>query len=192
MVRSFAILLVSVALYGCLPAKDESPVSSSQSHPVSLQLGSYTTAGISRFLIPEAHAAVSDLRFCFKRLRFKKDTTDTLDPALDDDNVDLMLGEVAIDSAGSNLATVSVPEGTYYRVEFDLEPECAANSVNLTNDFGVFTSGDRITIKFDGVFVVNGAESLVLGTQNILNAANAYNGVGSLRDALENVSGDLQ
>lgn len=191
MVRHLAILLVSVALYGCLPSKDDGPVSATPSHPVSMQLGAYTTAGLSSFLIPDAHAAVSDLRLCFKRLRFKKDLSATLDPLLSEDNVDLILGEVAISSAGTALASVNVPEGTYYRVEFDLEPECAANSVNLSNDFGVFTSGERITIKFEGTFVVNGAETLILGTQNILNAANAYNGVGSLRDALENVSGDL-
>lgn len=189
MVRKFAILFVFVAIYGCQPSNDSSV--SPASHPVNMQMGSYTTAGLSRLFISEAHAAVSDLRLCFKRLRFKKDLSATLDPTLDDDNVDLILGEVSVSSTGTALATVSVPEGTYYRIEFDLEPECAANSINLSNDFGVFTSGERITIKFDGVFIVNGAETLVLGTQNILNAANAYNGVGSLRDALESVSGDL-
>lgn len=190
MVRLLAILLVSFGLYGCLPGSD-SPFSSSKSYPVSMQLGSYTTASLSNLFIPEAYAVVSDLRFCFKRLRFKKDLADTVDPTLDDDNVDLVLGEVTVSDSGSALATVSVPEGTYYRVEFDLEPECAARSVNLSNDFGAFNSTERITIKFEGTFVVNGSETLVLGTQNILNAANGYNGVGSLRDALENVSGDL-
>lgn len=189
MVRYFAILLVSMTFYGCQPSKNSSVTPAS--HPVNMQLGSYTTAGLSRFFIPVAHAAVSDMRLCFKRLRFKKDLSATLDPALDSDNVDLLLGEVTVSSAGTALASVSVPEGTYYRVEFDLEPECVGNSVKLANDFGTFTSGERITIKFEGTFVVNGAETLILGTQNILSAANAYNGVGSLRDALENVSGDL-
>jgi hypothetical protein len=63
--------------------------------------------------------------------------------------------------------------------------------VYLTNDFGVFSSAEGLKIKFDGVFVVDGSESLQLGVQEILNAANGYNGTGSLKDALESVSGNL-
>ena len=154
-------------------------------------MGSFTTASrFSDFLIPSAHAAVSDLRLCFKRLRFKKSITDIDDPLVDE-NIDLNLGEVSISAAGTTLAVVNIPADTYYRVEFDLEPACAAKSLNLSNDFGTFSSPENIKIKFDGVFVVNGSESLQLGVQDILNAANAYNGVGSLKNALESVSGSF-
>lgn len=44
---------------------------------------------------------------------------------------------------------------------------------------------------FDGVFVVDGSETIQLGIQDILNAANAYNGTGTLKDAMEGVSGSL-
>ena len=154
-------------------------------------MGSFTTASIfSNLIIPEAHAAVSDLRFCFKRMRFKTSITDIDDPLVDE-NVDLDLGQISISAAGTNLGVVNVPPDTYYRVEFDLEPACAGMSVNLSNDFGVYSSAQGVKIKFDGVFIVNGSETLNLGVQDILNAANAYNGIGTLKDRLESVSGNL-
>jgi hypothetical protein len=190
MVRQLAILFALISLVSCNTGNDKSPVSSSGSHPVSLSMGSYTTASFSQFFIPSAYAAVSDLRLCFKRLRFKTSITDIDDPLLDE-NVDLELGEVTISSAGTMLATVNIPAGTYYRIEFDLEPSCASKSLNLSNDFGVYSAAENIKIKFDGVLVVDGTEYLQLGVQDILNAANAYNGVGSIRTAFESVSGNF-
>lgn len=190
MVRQLALLTLSLLLVACNSDSGSSPTSGTKLQPVSVSLGSYTTASFSSFFIQDAKAAVSDLRFCFKRMRFKKDITDIDDPAVDE-NIDLELGEVSISTAGTSLGVVNVPADTYYRVEFDLEPSCAGSSLVLSNDFGTYSTGDNIKIKFDGVFVVDGSETLQLGIQDILNAANAYNGVGSVRDAFENVSGDL-
>ncbi len=189
MVRNLVVLFVLLMFASCQPGGNKSPLTSGP-QPVSVSLGAYTTAGFSSFFISDAHAAVSDLRLCFKRMRLKKSITDIDDPLVDE-NVDLNLGQVSISTAGTNLGVVNVPADTYFRVEFDLEPACAAKSLNLSNDFGVFSSGENIKIKFDGVFVVNGAEILQLGIQDILNAANAYNGVGSLKTAFESVSGTL-
>lgn len=191
MVRQFAILLAFAYLaYGCQSSKDSSPVAGGLK-PVSVSMGSYTTASFSNFFIPSAYAAVSDLKLCFKRMRFKKSITDIDDPLVDE-NVDLDLGEVSLSSAGTTLATVNVPADTYYRIEFDLDASCASgNSVYLANDFGVYTSNEGLKIKFDGVFIVDGAESLQLGVQDILNAANAHNGAASLKTDLEAISGAL-
>lgn len=183
--------LVAMTMIACNSSKDSAPVSNQSAYPVSMSMGGYTTASVMDLLIPKAYATVSDLKFCFKRLRFKKDLTDTLDPEVAEDNIDLNLGQVNIAAAGTSLGVVNIPAGTYYRVEFDLEPTCAGSSVILSNDWGTFASGDRITIKFDGVFVVDGSESLQLGVQDILDAANAYNGVGRLKDAMESASGSL-
>ncbi len=192
MVRQIFLLAALIALVSCNSGSSSSPVSSAAKYPVSVSMASYTTAGLfmRNLLISDAHAVVSDLRLCFKRMRFKKSITDIDDPLIDE-NIDLQLGEVSISGAGTILATVSVPADTYYRIEFDLDPSCAANSVYLTNDFGSFTSSEGLKIKFDGAFVVNGSETLNLGVQDVLNAANAYNGVGSLKNALEAVSGNL-
>lgn len=191
MVRQFFILTALATMVACNPGDKSSPITGSSTHPVSISMGSYTTAGLfMNMVIPEAHAAVSDLQFCFKRMRFKKDITDIDDPLVDE-NVDLDLGQITISAAGTNLGIVNVPADTYYRIEFDLEPSCAGKSVNLSNDFGVYSSAEGLKIKFEGVFIVNGSESLNLGVQDILNAANAYNGIGSVKDALESVSGNL-
>ncbi|MCM2350917.1 MAG: hypothetical protein NDI69_12920 [Bacteriovoracaceae bacterium] len=183
--------LMLVNLIACQSNDDSSPVSSIQSYPVSMQLGGYTTASLSDLIIPKAHAAVSDLTVCFKRLRFKKDINDVSTAETSNDNIDLMLGLVTLSDAGTSLGNVSVPAGTYYRIEFDLESDCNGSSASLTNDFGVYNTNSRITIKFEGTFIVDGSESLVLGVQDILNGANAYNGVGDLKDALESISGSL-
>jgi hypothetical protein len=184
-------LAMLLALVGC--QSEEAPVSGTKSHRVTLRTSSFSTASIfSPWLINEAYAGVSELRFCFKRLRFKKDTSDVPgdDDDLLDDNIDFNLGEQIITSSGGLLGTVNVPEGTYYRVEFDLEPECAGVSAQVSNDFGTYSSNEQIKVKFDGVFVVNGSETLELGVQNILSEVNAHNG-GSLSDRLESISGDL-
>jgi hypothetical protein len=183
-------MILLATLVGCNSDKDDSVTSGGKSYPVRLSMGSYTTASLSNLLIPNAYAAVSDLRVCFKRLRFKTSTDDSI-PDAQEDNIDFNLGEVALSNSGTLLGTVTVPAGTYYRVEFDLEPTCAGKSLNLSNDFGVYSSAENIKIKFDWVFIVDGSTTLELGVQNILSEANAYNGVESLRDAFERVSGDL-
>lgn len=191
MVRQFTILLAFLLIaYGCQSSNDSAPVSGGLK-PVNVSMGSYTTASLSNFLIPSAYAAVTDLKLCFKRMRFKTSITDIDDPLVDE-NIDLALGEVTLSSTGTTLATVNVPANTYYRIEFDLDTSCASgNSVSLANDFGVFTSNEGMKIKFDGVFVVNGAENLQLGIQDILNAANGHNGGTSIKTSLEAISGTL-
>lgn len=161
---------------------------------IGLQYGSYTTASFRWYdlLMPRAHAAVSDLKFCFKRLRFKRDDLDTSQPTSDEDNVDFLLGKVSVSSSGTYLGEVTIPSGTYKRIEFDLEPDCAGgNSLEVTNSNGTYTTSDRITIKFTGEFTASDDGVLTLGVQNILDALNSYNGSTTLKDAAESASGSL-
>lgn len=202
MKKQLTTLILTLGLlsfYSC-EQKKESDISSGGSttkHNVNLSMGSYTTASFSplSLIIPTGYAVVSDLKFCFKRLRFKRDLPDgQVDTT--EDNVDLELGEKIISNSGTLLGSVSVPADTYKRIEFDLEPGCdgvATNSVSMVNDNGGFSSTSTITIKFDGTFIVDGEETIELGIQNILDAANAYDGLGgqSLKEALEAVSGNL-
>jgi hypothetical protein len=193
--RTLLVVGIIGSFYSCAK-KEESEISNGAAkQPVSLSMGSYTTAKFSplNFIIPSAYAAVSDFKFCFKRLRFKKDPLDATEV---DDNIDLQLGNIQISNSGTLLGTVNVPAGTYTRIEFDLEPSCddvVVNSVGLTNGNGTFNSTSTIKIKFEGTFIVDGVETLELGVQNIMTAANAFDGLGgiSLKDALEAVSGNL-
>lgn len=188
----FFTIILSQLFVGCGPM-DEDTLANHKKSPVSISLSSYTTAAFNPFdlIIPKSYAAVDSLKFCFKRLRFKKEIEDPNETL--DDNIDLDLGQVVISSTGTLLGTVEVPQDTYKRVEFDLENDCdgtTKNSVELTNGNGSFDTVDRITIKFEGTFVVDGEKTLELGVDNILTAANNYSS-GSLKDALEAVSGNL-
>ncbi len=138
---------------------------------------------------------VSALKFCVKRIRFKTDgETTSGDPSSDEDNIDFDLGEVTIDSSGSNLSSVSVPQGTYKRVEIDLEDHCASGkSLQITNGNGTFSTTQRISVKFEGTFTAEkSAEgALELGIQLIINALDTVTNNSEIRDQAESVSGTL-
>lgn len=195
--RILVLTALSTLLFSCITEEEaaarQNPGSTSV---VDLNLSSFNVASaesqVLEFIIPSAHAAVSDLRFCFKRLRFKRADEDTLDELGSEDNVDFEIGEFIIDENGTLLGDVEIPTGDYKRIEFDLEDNCGSgNSVELMNDYGSFTSSDRITVKFKGNFTASQAnESVSLGVQSILEAMNDFNGSTSLKDALEAASGN--
>lgn len=183
------MILTSFLTIGCAKKVDGT-------HQIAVQFGSYTTAKhkILRLLLPEANAAVSTLKMCFKRLRFKTadDPSVTADPAVDNDNVDFNLGLVDISSGSTALGVITLPAGNYTRLEFDLENSCVGgNSITLVNGNGSYASTDRITIKFEGNFSANADGTLTLGVQQILTALNSYNGAGTLKTAAESISGAL-
>lgn len=181
-------VVLSLALMGCSPQN-------TKLHNIGLQFSSYNAArnNFLRLFLPEANAAVSNLKFCFKRLRFKTLNEPTnIDPAADSDNIDFNLGEVDIAAGATTLGTITLPEGDYVRVEFDLENSCASGkSIQLTNTHGSFTSTERITIKFEGNFTANIDGTLTLGVQQILDQLNNYNGTGTLKVSAEAASGVL-
>lgn len=139
-------------------------------------------------VIPPAHAAVSNVSFCFKRLRFKPDASTS------GSNYDLFIGQVTIDPAGTNLLTVNVPEGTYQRIEFDLESDCdgvGKPSVSFTNDNGSFSTTDHTTIKFNGTYTVSTAGTLTLDIDKLLDALDLVNASSQIKNSLEAAPGDF-
>ncbi|MFP5386922.1 MAG: hypothetical protein ACLGHN_12635 [Bacteriovoracia bacterium] len=144
---------------------------------------------LSDSIIPSAYAAVSNISFCFKRLRFKPDSS------TDGSNYDLVLGQVTINPAGTNLLSVSVPEGTYTRIEFDLENGCdgdmAKPSVVFTNNSGVRSTNDHTTIKFDGVYVVSADGTLDLDIDALIDAMDTITLDNQIKTTLENAPGSF-
>lgn len=129
--------------------------------------------------------SVSNLKMCFKRLRFKPVT------GLDE-NIDLVLDEVSISASGILVTTASIPVGTYSRVEFDLDTHCASGkSVQLTNTTGTFNSLDTITIRFDGTFVHTASQNLDLNIQSIVSALNTVNSDADIKLKAQSVSGNF-
>ena len=128
---------------------------------------------------------VSNLKMCFKRLRFKPVSGIV-------DNIDLILDEVAIATTGQLITTASVPPGTYSRVEFDLDTHCAsAKSVQVVNSAGSFTSNETMTIRFDGNLVLTGSQNLDLNIQAIISALNTVTSNADIKVKAESVGGNF-
>jgi hypothetical protein len=143
---------------------------------------------ITDSFIASAFANVGSVDLCFKRLRFK--------PVENDDssaeNYDLSLGRVTIDPNGTNIVSVSVPEGTYRRIEFDLEGNCdglGAPSVSFVNGVS-YSTQDNIKIKFEGILVVDSDEMVSLDTDKILDALDTVSSSNQIKNTLEAVTGD--
>lgn len=145
-------------------------------------------------LIPHARAAASNVFFCFKRLRFKADADDN---STTEGNVDLEIGRVAIDPAGTNLVSLTVAAGRYERIEFDLEKECdgVSNrpSVEFTNTLAPFnhSTEDRMTIRFEGVFEATADTTLDLNVDLFFDKMDQINDGEDIKNEFELLSGDF-
>lgn len=137
-------------------------------------------------LIPPAQAAVSGVKFCFKRLRFKPDSTSS------GSNFDLELGEVEINPSGTNLLTVAVPSGVYRRIEFDLDKECegtiAKPSVIFDRNGTIYSSQEHITIKFEGYYEASGSGTLTLNVDLLLDALDTVTANNQIKLVLEDAT----
>jgi hypothetical protein len=118
---------------------------------------------------------------------------DSVDSPELEDSVDFSIGEVSLDSNGVFLGAVTLPKGTYQRIEFDLENNCGSGqSIELTNGYGSYKSSKKVTIRFEGEFVADDAsEVLMLNTKELMDAANEYKGATSLAETFKNISGRL-
>lgn len=168
-VRSVLFIATACTLLGC-----------GSDGNVTLKLGTYN-----------ASRALSATTLCFKRLRFKMSSeTTSSDVTSDSDNVDFTPGEITLSDSGTNLGATTIPEGTYERLEFDLERDgsgcTSGKSVQITNASGTFSTTDRVTIKFEGTFTATSSNKVLeLGVQNIVNALNAVTNSNNIKDDLE-------
>lgn len=187
----FLLTFLIIATTACSPTTTGNPAT--PKHAVALRMEDERPFAMMKkafdLFIPSAHAAISNAKFCFKRLRFKPD------PFTAGSNVDLELGLVDINPAGTNLLTVSVPEGVYQRIEFDLDKDCTGvpgnPSVEFTNNNGSFISQETITIKFNGSYTVSAAGTLTLNIDALFFAMDFVTANTQIKTALENAPGDF-
>ncbi|WP_413288466.1 hypothetical protein [Bdellovibrio sp. HCB337] len=183
--------LIILSLLGCSPGGE----GTSTGNPlVDVRIDSYNSTAVAQKTEFQTMALMSSLKFCFKRVRFKLDgETTNPDPTQDSDNVDFYLGEVNISSLGTTLKSISIPHGTYKRVEFDLEDDCSSGkSIQLTNSQGNFSTDDRITITFEGTFVHDGTGDILnLAIQDVVSALNTVNDSSQIKTKAESVNGDF-
>ena len=146
---------------------------------VAVQFKSFTALAMSQV----GTLNVTNLKMCFKRLRFKPVSGLV-------DNIDLLLDEVTVVSSGTMITAVNVPPGTYSRVEFDLDTHCASGkSVQVTTGTSTYTSIDTMTIRFDGNLVLTGSQNLDLNIQLIVNALKNVASNADIKVKAESVSG---
>lgn len=141
-------------------------------------------------LITPAYASVSSLTLCFKRLRFKTAyDSESNGDSIGSSNFDFDPGEVTLSPSGNTLGQITLPAGTYRRIEFDLDDHCASNkSVQLTNNSGSRSTRDGITIKFEGTFEAAGeAQDLSLQFQNLVTALDSVTQDSNIKTSLEGV-----
>ena len=157
---------------------------------VTINLSSYSENSINTN--QNEARAVTQVTFCFKRLRFK--LADDADSS-NSDNIDLDIGQVNLDPNGGELTTVNVPAGIYDRIEFDLENDCNEQNepsviVDNDNDGGTpFQTDDRISIRFEGNLIVTSLDTEVnLRIGNIIDALDTITNANDIKDTLEDTS----
>lgn len=172
---------------------------------VSLRLANSQVASnknLFSLFLPEAKAAeYGDILFCLERLRFKLPENvfvEVQNPGDDsseteiEDSIDFEIGEVVIDPQGTDLGDIQVPEGTYSRIEFDLDNDCVSGkSIQVTNLNGSFSTDEEVTIKFDGNFIVKDGIQIVLPLAEIVNALDGFNPTSLNQDGMDEELEDL-
>lgn len=117
----------------------------------------------------EAAATITQMKLCFKNIRFKMMDDDTDKPE-DSGNLNFDLGLVTLSTDGGILTSLNVPIQNYKRVEFDLDNHCSSGkSLEVTKSNGRTVSSDEaITLKLDGDFSLQSySESLSLDISTI-------------------------
>ena len=178
--RIFLLTLASLMFLGC--AKDSG---TSTGNPlVALKFDSFTST-LALKTGDVGTQAVSSLKLCFKRLRFRMVTTTA------EDELDFYLGDVTISNLGTDLGSINLPVGTYDRVEFDLDDDCpSGKSIQLTNTSGSFSTTDRISIRFEGTFTHDGSDDVLgMSIQQIVDSLNTVTNNSQLKSKAEAASG---
>ncbi len=143
---------------------------------------------LQSLLLPAAFAAGSDvqLMMCFDRIRFKYD--DDTGPA--DGDIEFPIGRVVDNGQGSTLGSVQVPAGTYKRIEFDFKPNCGdSTSVIVSNLFGLFSTNERIRVRFEGDITISENTKIKIGTRPLRDALTSIQSGPEIPIALESIAG---
>jgi hypothetical protein len=189
---NFSLILLMLTSSGCfLFGDDDGGTTTGNPATIDVNLAAYDNSFVSfirKLIIDDAQASISNLQFCFKRIRFKT-TSNGIEY-----NYNYNIGQIEIQSSGTSLNDVTIQKGTYTRVEFDLEKNCDGTtkpSVYLANGNGNFQTDDRITIKFDGSFTID-QTSLSLFVTNFTNALKTFNQTNDdIKPTLEALSGSF-
>ncbi|MBX3021489.1 MAG: hypothetical protein KF799_07395 [Bdellovibrionales bacterium] len=137
---------------------------------------------------PYSAGTVSSLSMCFTRINLKENAGD-----ISATSVDLTSTEVFMNAMGGDVREVSLPTGTYARVELVANASCASGqSAYLINGNGIFSSSESITLAFNGNITISADSALLeLDPQNIVSALATTASVGQIKTKAQSVSGSF-
>lgn len=129
---------------------------------------------------------LKSIGFCFRRIRFKNE----LETTPESQDVEINPGWVKFTGAATSLGVVRVPPGSYGRIEMELRELCSGNgSVELENSFGVFSTREKFSLRFEGRFnLLNGAD-LKLNLFAWTSALSLVQNSAQLKPAFEAIQG---
>jgi hypothetical protein len=188
------LILMLVFFESCGSQKEDTGGGTTTGNPsINLKFSSFDALLVHQKILNHiginvAHASVNSLHFCFKRLRFKASDSDV------GEDIDAEIGRLEIDPAGTFLSNIKISEGTYRRIEFDLEKDCeggSSHSVDLVTDQGTFTTDDSLTIKFEGEIKISKDGNLNMDVQTFIDALDTVNDGANIKDTLEALSGSF-
>jgi hypothetical protein len=136
---------------------------------------------------PSTLVGVSSLGFCPKTIRFVPTTGNATDTAINP-------GDVNVGSVATGVASVVTLTQNYSRVEMDLTANCpSTKSVSLVNGNGSFSTGENVTVRFEGQISVSQATKVVrLQFQPILAQLSGVSSNDGVKTQAEAVAGTLE
>jgi len=171
-----ALVMAASFTGGCGTTVGNGAVSMSYASYSSRYSASSVSSRASRPL--DVYTALTQISLCYSTVRFKSAS------GTSSGDIALSLGSVTLNPSGTQLATVAVPNGTYTRVEFDLDSHCTSGmSVALQTALGVsIGTASTVTIGFNGNFTVDGSTSPQPLSMNIQPLVSALEGVSAGSD----------
>ena len=178
----FLVCLMLLPLTGLLFQNCSTEIINPTATPVGLNFAPYNASASAKITTK----SVSNLTICIRYIRFRGVT--------DDETVEVPFGELAVNPAGTPIADIDVPNGSYTSIEIELKKEyCASElSVVVTNDNGTFSTDEDVKMSFDGgILIENDEIELDLFIQTIVSALQSVSSGEQIRDSVQSVTGSF-
>lgn len=156
---------------------------------VQIEFSGYNQTALIDYLIPKAHAAVSDVRLCVHQLRFFADRSNP-GPGVEMNRTPQI---IELLPSGTVVGNAEIPPGVYRRIDVMLKNNCSeGGSIQIQNDAGAFSSKNPQILRFTGEFQVPKVGGrIVLEAQAFINFLDSVTSDAGLADGLDDVEGDF-
>lgn len=182
------LLVLSLPLYQNCKSQDGTDTGEPG---LTLQLSSYEqSTALFNYFVPKAFAEVSGVAMCIHQVRFKKDNSSN-SPG---ENINIELGRVDWNPAGTTLTSLDVSPGDYRRLDIMLRDDCQESfSLVIQNTNGEFVVENPIILRFENEFTVDGLPGeLVLDVSPFIDFFDGVSSSAELETGVSNISGGIE